>query len=452
MSEQVPYDDDSANMYQHNLPRISGGGRKLNSDVNYECLWCPKDVIRLGKKGRFREIKSYRRHFMEYHQGVNGVSMTEFVERVQRNEPTWFCEVCNHHYSLDNEIRHRAICKPNQLSTESDDEEPRETNAKQIQDNRKKSSLYKRIKKPFTLDSSTSDDDDDAVDQSRVQVTQEAPEGSNDPKRHILDTSIDKSFQPTDKQQRIDKEKSLFDCETVQPTVISVLAPCKDPKINNDYTFLEVKDEILLEENDDNVELQIEIKLENNEEVEENINKWWLNVPKHLYTDRNTGGPRIFLPSDTNEFVNLCHKRYMDAIQEKSILDQKMIEKESPEEKLLQFSEFRDKTILDKYTNFVQSSSTKDILNLFSAEYKELDIPTGLKSSTAGQYANRIIEFFNFMASKYKGFHLDWFVDYKKEIKKTYPDGTDTNEIFFPTKEDVTEFIKQFKYGGTVQL
>ena len=211
MSEKVPYDDDSANMYQHSLPRISGGGRKLNSNFNYECLWCPKDVIRLGKKGRFREIKSYKRHFMEYHHGVNGVSMTDFVERVQRNEPTWFCEVCNRHYSLDNEIRHRAICKPNQLSTENDDEDPRETNAKQKQDNSK-------------------------------------------------------------------------------------------------------------------------------------------------------------------------------------------------------------------------------------------------KSSTAGQYANRIIEFFNFMANKYKGFHLDWFVDYKEEIKKTYPDGTDTNEIFFPTKYDVTEFIKQFKYGGTVQF
>ena len=212
MSEQVPYDDDSANMYQHNLPRISGGGRKLNADFNYECLWCPKDVIRLGKKGRFREIKSYKRHFMEYHQGVNGVSMTDFVERVHRNEPTWFCDICNHHYSLDNKIRHRAICKPNQRYTESDDDEPKERNvlAKQKQNITKKSSVYKRIKTPFINDSSTSDDDDDAVDKSRVQVTQETHDGSNDPKRHILETSIDKSFEPTDKQQRIEIKSITF--------------------------------------------------------------------------------------------------------------------------------------------------------------------------------------------------------------------------------------------------
>ena len=96
----------------------------------------------------------------------------------------------------------------------------------------------------------------------------------------------------------------------------------------------------------------------------------------------------------------------------------------------------------------MRTLSTKDILHVFSTEFDGIDIPKGAKSSTAKQYTNRIIEFFKFMAKRYYCFHLDWFFDYKGEIEKIYPDGTKTNDMFIPLKNDVSDFIKQFKYGG----
>ena len=61
--EDLVYDDESTNAYQQMLPRLIGGGRKLREDFNYVCLWCPKEDIKKGKKGRFRELKNYRDHF-----------------------------------------------------------------------------------------------------------------------------------------------------------------------------------------------------------------------------------------------------------------------------------------------------------------------------------------------------------------------------------------------------
>ena len=111
--EELIYDDESATYYQQDTPRLSGGGRRLNADFNYECLWCPKDVIKLGKKGRFKQFKSYREHFKEYHHGEegNGVSMADFLSRVHRIDPTWYCKNCDRHYSLGNVVYHKSICK-----------------------------------------------------------------------------------------------------------------------------------------------------------------------------------------------------------------------------------------------------------------------------------------------------------------------------------------------------
>ena len=77
-----------------------------------------------------------------------------------------------------------------------------------------------------------------------------------------------------------------------------------------------------------------------------------------------------------------------------------------------------------------------------------MDLPKGAKSSTAEQYGNRIIEFFKFMAAKYHCFHLDWMLDYRGVVEKTYPDGNKTTDIFLPTMDDLREFIKTFRYGS----
>ena len=74
-------------------------------------------------------------------------------------------------------------------------------------------------------------------------------------------------------------------------------------------------------------------------------------------------------------------------------MDNKIIEIEEGDAKLLQFSEQRDRLILDKYTMYVHKFSAKEALNIFAEDYELLDIPTGLKSTTAKQYTNRILEF-----------------------------------------------------------
>ena len=88
------------------------------------------------------------------------------------------------------------------------------------------------------------------------------------------------------------------------------------------------------------------------------------------------------------------------------------------------------------------------MLNYFSDDYEELGLPQAAKSSTAIQYANRIMEFFKYLANVYKNFHYDWMLDFKNRIEKNLPNGDVSYELFLPTKQDTTDFIKQFKYGS----
>ena len=231
--------------------------------------------------------------------------------------------------------------------------------------------------------------------------------------------------------------------------------------LNVDYTFLDLDDEFYCSSNEDDVtNTLIEPKLEpeNDYEIEIEIqsslsnplrfNQWWQKRPPHLYGDRGLGGPKIFLPNDKEDFVKRCTEKYNNHMQEKELLDRKMQEAESEDAKLLQFSETRDKPILKKYSEFVQNYSAKDVLHIFSEEYEQLNLPIGSKSSTATQYSYRIVEFFKFMASSYNNFHLDWMMDFKGKIEKTYKEGSKSKDIFLPTKKDLTEFIKKFKYGS----
>ena len=57
-AENLIIDDDSANEYRHLVPRIDGGGRKLNQHFNYSCMWCPKESMR-GQRGKFILLKNY---------------------------------------------------------------------------------------------------------------------------------------------------------------------------------------------------------------------------------------------------------------------------------------------------------------------------------------------------------------------------------------------------------
>lgn len=120
--EEWIYDDESVSNFQQMLPRIIGGGRKLRADYNYVCLWCPKEDLKKGIRGRYRELKNYRDHFKKYHHGEDGkgIPMSEFMKKLNRCEPTWFCQNCKQHYSLGNQVRHKAICQLESSESESD--------------------------------------------------------------------------------------------------------------------------------------------------------------------------------------------------------------------------------------------------------------------------------------------------------------------------------------------
>ena len=457
--EELIYDDESATYYQQDTPRLSGGGRRLNADFNYECLWCPKDVIKLGKKGRFKQFKSYREHFKEYHHGEegNGVSMADFLSRVHRIDPTWYCKNCDRHYSLGNVVYHKSICKQSNQDVSDSERESEDIESVAGPSNadsnvgRKKRASFK--KKRFIIYSDSSSDEkeqEENEDTNKNNNDTAAPDlmetnsTDNLNKRSILDNSFSEENNDT---SRIKTKKKV-------------------KKINTDYTFLDVNDELyssspemdlteaILEpkvEVSETPEFEIEINVEPSKSISmETFKKWWLNIPKHLYGDKGLGGPAIFLSSDSEEFVKRCTDRYKKHIQEKRVLDINMQEAESEEAQSLQFSLERDKPILEQYTAFVQTSSAKDVLNFFSEEYEQYEIPSGAKSSTAGQYTNRIMEFFKFMSKIYHNFHLDWMVDFKGAIETDYKDGSKSSDIFIPPKEDFTEFIKQFKYGGKI--
>ena len=106
--EELAYDDQSTSENLHNLPRMVGGGRTLTQEWKYVCQWCDSETLKNKNKGRFRELKNYRDHFRKHH---SDVPFREFLAKVDRNEPKWFCNICRNKISLGNQLRHQIICK-----------------------------------------------------------------------------------------------------------------------------------------------------------------------------------------------------------------------------------------------------------------------------------------------------------------------------------------------------
>ena len=106
--EEIAYDDQSTCENLHNLPRMVGGGRTLTQEWKYVCQWCDSETLKNKNKGRFRELKNYRDHFRKHH---SDVPFREFLAKVDRNEPKWFCNICRNKISLGNQLRHQIICK-----------------------------------------------------------------------------------------------------------------------------------------------------------------------------------------------------------------------------------------------------------------------------------------------------------------------------------------------------
>ena len=500
--DDLIYDDESVNVFQQMLPRLVGGGRALRQDFNYVCLWCPKDDITKGKRGRFRELKNYREHFRKHHHGENGegIPMTEFLNKLNRCEPTWFCKNCRQHYSLGNRVRHEAICKLETSESESESECEEEVKGC------KRTKSTRRIQKKNTDVQAKDKYTNENLDEMNIAEPTAGTSGTNTRSKRMenltdtpgTDTDSEKEMtlqsHPFSKSQkkipRVDdvsksqgKEKDVInpreqkDSDFVDlvdkqiPVVCSKrtvseenasspegTVTCHQTKKQKHAPFGEVLDEVYISsEEEEYAEGDIEIKIELTEEGDRNcpapvaqgsLVRWWDKVPKHLYSDRDMGGPKIFLPSDSEDFVKTVTENYKNHMTEKLKLDEKMLLAESGDAKFRQFSTERDQPFVDKYKHFVLSQTAKDVLHCFSDDYEELGLPNKGKSSTAMQYTNRIMEFFKYLANAYKNFHFDWMLDFKSKMEKKLPNEDVSYELFLPTKQDVTGFIKQFKYGS----
>ena len=541
VDEDLIYDDESVSTFQQMLPRVAGGGRTLRADYNYVCLWCPKEDIKKGKRGCFRELKNYRDHFKKYHHGKDedGIPMSEFIKKLNRCEPTWFCKNCRQHYSVGNKVRHKAIChlESSDSDTDSDTEEQikgskrtrsrigSEKKNRTIHENKQKEKRVEKrkkedvagtsgmvIEKGANMQENSESDTDSDIDSDSIRtqhgkkkenciagtsgldiMNKKGPNTDNsntdmavemeglinlhcNPKSQLQKRGLEEhsSDENKNKGDHLSTNSSLKNIIVIEPqneqvecSVESMNEETQDDcivdsgnqkKLKTRFSYEDVHDEVYISsEEEESEERNVEIKIELTEDEKDNcersvpqehLTKWWDQIEKNLYSDRGLGGPKILLPTDSEEFVRTVTENYQKHLIEKSRLDEQMLLAESGDAKFQQFSIERDQPFVDKYRKFVISLTAKDVMHFFSDDYEELDIPQEAKSSTAKQYTNRIMEFFKYLASVYKNFHFDWMLDFKDKIEKSLQNGEISNEIFLPTKQDVTNFIKQFKYGS----
>ena len=130
-------------------------------------------------------------------------------------------------------------------------------------------------------------------------------------------------------------------------------------------------------------------------------------------------------------------------------MDKAREEIEDSDAQLKQFSIERDQPFIDDYKRFIQEQTTKEVLNLFSADYEENSVQNGSKASTAKQYSLRLLEFFNFLSEKYNNFHFDWLTDYSEQIEKKHQNNEQSTAIFVLTSDDIATFVNKFKVGST---
>ena len=467
-SEEVHvFDDDTVHQHQQKLQRMFGGGRRIDAPYNYECLWCPREVIENGKRGRYLELKNYRDHFRKYHMTVEGgsVPMSEFLTKINRREPTWYCTNCRRRCGLASIVRHKAICQGLHFHHGNDSDDDTYFNS---QDS--------RSERGETETNLGSDDDDGILPHTDWLPPRRLAPSSDE--EEIDDRSLSDNKVRENKTAKTGPRSRSKGCVVIDPdrerrkkeTANESSDIRKKAKVDERPPYMDLTDEMYTsspEKSPENIDLTVKIEDVAEEGLDLNIeqdeyqagpscstenavdkNKWWLQIPQDDYFSVESGCPKIFGKSDSEDFVKSTTDMWRIHTQDKKKLDDTMIEAENEEAQTLQFSMTRDHPFLSDYTAFVQSFSAKDVLNIFSEDYDMMDLPTGAKATTAKQYANRIIEFFKFMSDRYKTFHLDWMTDSKGCIEKPHPDGSMSKDIFFPTVKDLQDFVKSFKYGS----
>ena len=467
-------DDEDVNKLQHLLPRLTGGGRKVMQDFKYICQWCSPEILMKKNRGRFREIKNYRDHFRRCHQDI---PFSEFLNKVERDEPKWQCKICRQKLSLGNQLRHQVICRPqNYESTSSSSEEDEMSDENEGKDDKveEQSKDFNYQVEERRGESSNSDSSDIAPPKKLIK-RKAVSSSSSDQEEEGVDVSNEGSAI----HKEIHSSVSEFIGRITQQNMIDVALsnePENHEKLDFDGTRITVDSEI----NHSNVDDYYSFEDDNEEEdvPEENvisiaaesgvlskdgnstsdtskvdaqnqvkIIKWWQGISKDFVNVQ--GCPLdIFLPDDEEEFIKVVVENYKRHQLTKKDLDKRMLDIENSDEKYYQFSQTRDQPFVDEYLEYVKNFSTKDILNILSSEGEESGQQKGATATTAKQYSYRIIELFHFLKQSYKGFHLDWFLDYSNHIEKTLQDQVISTDIFIPPKSVFADFIKSFMYGS----
>ena len=492
-------DEEAVSEFRHLIPRMYGGGRKLDQHYTYFCAWCPKDELKHGQRGKFVEIKNYRDHFRRVH---SHVPYEEFLRSVPKRDPKWCCPNCRRFMSISNSVRHKAICLA-QSSDDSDDsdnpeaargenegsevneekeasEESEESEEREEREQREESEVSNSGKSKS--DESDSSDDEKSC-QSRYSGDEQNQTSVHQSSEELMETAMPSSnvydFQSDDETLKENLEnvrKSYKKHKGTHPSTSSLI-PVLDPSSKKEtsaklkklfqktsdgkYRVVEVPNNNNITTNTTTKKAEFSIRDEFNAssdtdtdhelEISESSttrsqSNWWINEAKE-YQNKGYLGMDIFHKHDTDEFVNRVITNWKVHQANKIILDKKMEEIENSDLSLNQFSAIRDEPILADYSKFVQSNSTKDVLNLFAADYDENSVQRGAKSSTAKSYEKRIVELFTFLSKRYDKFHLDWFTDYSGKVEKVTSKGEKTFDIFVLTKEDLLNFVAKYKYG-----
>lgn len=452
-------DEESVRHNQNVLPRLTGGGRKLLQDFNYVCQWCSPELLQQKNRGRFRELKNYRQHFRSSH---SDIPFSEFLQRVEINEPKWFCNICRKKISLPNQLRHQIICRP-LVNDDSSSSSSSSSDSENLNDAQSQPSTSRSINNPVPSSSKTAGTQ--TVDSSESDSETMVPPGQMN-KRQIHSDESDHEV-PEASTKYDQKKKKLAPSQTVPPqehplnlssafqkdTLSSAQVQEEDIDVF-DYD-LELEEELLMSEvatataNEiDKNEEEVNVPTGSTDKENEKVCKWWQCEPKERYKMKDRISLPIFEKNDSKEFLKTVDHNWKKHTMKKGELDVEMQRLETDEERLNQFSEERDLPVLNAFKDFVQQGSTKDILGYLSTEPDSDTAQKSAKSSTSKQYSYRIKEFFNYMAKAYKGFHLDWLFDFKFEIEKLQPDGSRTKDIFVPPPDVLKGFGKSFMYGS----
>ena len=481
-AENLIIDDDSANEYRHLVPRIDGGGRKLNQHFNYSCMWCPKESMR-GQRGKFILLKNYRDHFRRVHADV---PFSEFLDKVNKREPKWLCPNCQNQMSIGNIVRHKAICRLSSSEEEEEEEEEEEGEEEEeeeeeggveeegedqeevteVQERRKRNVItHKKTPTPTTVESDNNEENQPSASTQTPAKKHNVFDFSDEEENTDTVTNVEltatKRILEKGKLKQLHKSSEITDTVhdeiDASPVLRKRFKKTSEGKyrivdeINNNDSInfkkpqmYKVPEDSIMKSDDSNTDSENETSV--NTSVIDTGN-WWQDIHEGLFCDNGYNGMKIFYKTDSRDFVEKVIQNWKMHEAKKCLLDKKREDIENSDLALNQFSHIRDQPILNAYSDFVQSHSTKDVLQIFSADYDENSVQMGAKASTAKNYEKRILELFKFMSEQYEGFHLDWFLDFSGKIEKTTVNGEKSHEIFIPSKDDLTNFVKLYKYG-----